>query len=610
MFSRDQSASSSMISTSEQITSEHFFDAIKQKNLAEVKRCFHDRNQKVWQLREENNSTALHRSVFMNSEPMTKLIIEELKKRLGFDDKNGLEKFINERTNEGITALHYAAYNGNIQIATLLIDNGATVELVSNRGKNVMHFAAEGNKPSIMVFFMAYHAQDVFCIDEYGSTPLHWACYSGGEESVLFLLNVKANIDAKDKEGLTPLHLCAISKRDQIAKKLLMKGADKSIKNAKNQTALDIALKNRDKNMILLLQDKEYNPLCTLETPLEKIEPDNSFKFMILGYFIINELLVVFVLIPFILGFYEQIINVVSFVLTVLSFVIIVNKDTAKIEQVQIIKDNPGANPFKVLIDNGIDIITFCSVCCVNNTNSRKHCFVCNKCIEGFDHHCFWLNKCIGRGNLIAYMIFLFFSIVYILVTIYISALCFQCDLYEPDEEKVFPPRWLTVGLIDKKLVILGCAVTFIMSLIVSFPFVCLFMYQLFKQCGLFEIKKKVDRESIKKNNLELNLVEKKTEVLIEEKGEDEEDDRDSSNIGAINRVADDTHSSKVEPIDIHLDGPNEEEDKKEEEKKNEEEEEKEKKEEEEEVKTEVEINNEEDKEEAQDEEKKEDEEE
>ena len=107
-----------------------------------------------------------------------------------------------------------------------------------------------------------------------------------------------------------------------------------------------------------------------------------------------------------------------------------------------------------------------------------------------------------------------------------------------------------------------------------------------------------------------MNLVEKKTEVLIEEKGEDEEDDRDSSNIGAINRVADDTHSSKVEPIDIHLDGPNEEEDKKEEEKKNEEEEEKEKKEEEEEVKPEVEINNEEDKEEAQDEEKKEDEEE
>ena len=151
--------------------------------------------------------------------------------------------------------------------------------------------------------------------------------------------------------------------------------------------------------------------------------------------------------------------------------------------------------------------------------------------------------------------------------------MCFQTDLYEPDEEKVFPPRWLIVGLINKKLVILGCAIAFILSLIASFPFVSLFMYQLFKMCGLFEIKKKVNRESVKKNNLELNLVEKKTEALIEEKGEEEEDDRDSSNIGAINRVNDDNHS-KVEPIDIHLDEANEEEkddhvdeDKKEEEK-------------------------------------------
>ena len=37
-----------------------------------------------------------------------------------------------------------------------------------------------------------------------------------------------------------------------------------------------------------------------------------------------------------------------------------------------------------------------CPTCEVICTSESRHCYICNKCVERFDHHCQWINNCVG----------------------------------------------------------------------------------------------------------------------------------------------------------------------------------------------------------------------
>lgn len=41
-----------------------------------------------------------------------------------------------------------------------------------------------------------------------------------------------------------------------------------------------------------------------------------------------------------------------------------------------------------------------CHLCNIyTSSKNTKHCSICNKCVDQFDHHCKWLNNCIGQRN-------------------------------------------------------------------------------------------------------------------------------------------------------------------------------------------------------------------
>lgn len=62
-----------------------------------------------------------------------------------------------------------------------------------------------------------------------------------------------------------------------------------------------------------------------------------------------------------------------------------------------------------------------CSTCLVHRPPRSKHCSVCNRCVDKFDHHCIWINSCVGRHNIFWFTGFLFFTSIAVLNVAHIN---------------------------------------------------------------------------------------------------------------------------------------------------------------------------------------------
>jgi ankyrin repeat protein len=87
---------------------------------------------------------------------------------------NNIQKYINLKDKNGMTALMFAAWKGNVDNVKFLIDNGADIDAQDNDGETALITACNFGKTDVIKTLIS-NKVNANLIDKNGWTALKWA---------------------------------------------------------------------------------------------------------------------------------------------------------------------------------------------------------------------------------------------------------------------------------------------------------------------------------------------------------------------------------------------------------------------------------------------------
>ena len=134
---------------------------------------------------------------------------------------------VNAAQGDGMTALHWAASHGNVELAQMLLLAGANVRALTRiNSYTPLFFAAREGNPEVVKALLEAGAE-AKAVSSTGSTPLMLAASSGNVAAVAALLDAGADVNAREKaRGQTALMFAAAYNRVDVIQLLAKRGAD------------------------------------------------------------------------------------------------------------------------------------------------------------------------------------------------------------------------------------------------------------------------------------------------------------------------------------------------------------------------------------------------
>ncbi|KAJ3354519.1 SH3 and multiple ankyrin repeat domains protein 2 [Allomyces javanicus] len=196
----------------------------------------------------ETNETPLSLAACADDKFLIKVLVEE----------GGAH--VDYRTPDGKTPLHLAAQSNKVVgVRSLVLTARAWVDAEETATRATsLHVAAAAGHVDIVEALLTLRANPN-AVDSLGRTPLHAACSNNHASVVTWLLRYGADANAQmASSGNSPLHACATAGAVECARELLKRGAVRDGSNRAGQTAMNMAIMGGNYKLSDMI--KEFKP--------------------------------------------------------------------------------------------------------------------------------------------------------------------------------------------------------------------------------------------------------------------------------------------------------------------------------------------------------------
>lgn len=161
-----------------------------------------------------------------------------------------LSNAIDHQNKDGQSALTRAIKYNKLEVAEMLVKEGADVKVTDNKGFDLSYHVADAAGRSLKTLegklaYLKKKGLNPKHIQPDGSTLLHAVIGKKNAKMIEMLMAMGIDVNAKDNSGQTILHHAAMqAENDELLKFLLEAGADKKALTEFEESAYDLAMEN------------------------------------------------------------------------------------------------------------------------------------------------------------------------------------------------------------------------------------------------------------------------------------------------------------------------------------------------------------------------------